>query len=64
MEWKKAAYFGVFDGHGGVDCADFLRDNLHVFVSREKTYLFFHIGFQLICKQPSKVVSISAKRCM
>lgn len=33
-EWKKAAYFGVFDGHGGVDCADFLRDNLHIYVSK------------------------------
>lgn len=37
-EWKKPAYFGVFDGHGGVDCADFLRDNLHVYVSREKSF--------------------------
>ena len=36
-EWKKAAYFGVFDGHGGVDCADFLRDNLHIYVSSEKS---------------------------
>jgi protein phosphatase 2C family protein 2/3 len=36
LEWKKAAYFGVFDGHGGSDCADFLRDNLHVFISKEK----------------------------
>ena len=34
VEWKKAAYFGVFDGHGGQDCADFLRDNLHVYVSK------------------------------
>jgi len=30
------AYFGVFDGHGGTNCADFLRDNLHLFVSKEK----------------------------
>jgi serine/threonine protein phosphatase PrpC len=33
-DWKKPAYFGVFDGHGGIDCADFLRDNLHTFISR------------------------------
>jgi len=28
------AYFGVFDGHGGMHCADYLRDNLHNFVSK------------------------------
>ena len=22
-------YYAVFDGHGGADCAQFLRDNLH-----------------------------------
>lgn len=22
-------YYAVFDGHGGADCAIFLRDNLH-----------------------------------
>jgi protein phosphatase 2C family protein 2/3 len=43
-EWRKAAYFGVFDGHGGVDCADFLRDNLHNFITREKSYFFAYIG--------------------
>lgn len=25
-------FFGVFDGHGGAACADYLRDNLHNFV--------------------------------
>lgn len=28
-EWPKCSFFGVYDGHGGVNCADFLRDNLH-----------------------------------
>jgi serine/threonine protein phosphatase PrpC len=23
-------YYAVFDGHGGADCAQFLRDNLHI----------------------------------
>lgn len=36
IDWKKPAYFGVFDGHGGMECADFLRDNLHSFISKEK----------------------------
>jgi serine/threonine protein phosphatase PrpC len=35
-DWKKPAYFGVFDGHGGMECADFLRDNLHTYISKEK----------------------------
>ena len=26
--WPKMAYFGVFDGHAGNKCAEFLRDNL------------------------------------
>lgn len=25
-------YFGVFDGHGGNECADFLRDQLHEYI--------------------------------
>ena len=26
--WPKASFFSVFDGHGGHNCAEFLRDNL------------------------------------
>ena len=32
-------YFGVFDGHGGSDCADFLREELHHYVE-DATKLF------------------------
>ena len=28
INWPKASYFSVFDGHGGNKCAEFLRDNL------------------------------------
>ena len=28
VNWPKASYFSVFDGHGGNKCAEFLRDNL------------------------------------
>lgn len=31
-DWPKCSFFGVYDGHGGVTCADFLRDNLHQYV--------------------------------
>jgi serine/threonine protein phosphatase PrpC len=31
--WPKCSYFGVFDGHGGSACSDFLKDNMHKFVS-------------------------------
>ena len=30
--WPQCSYFGIFDGHGGSQCADFLKDNLHHFV--------------------------------
>ena len=31
----KCSFFGVFDGHGGNTCADFLRDNLHQFIIKD-----------------------------
>lgn len=31
--WPVCSFFGVFDGHGGNKCADYLKDNLHNFVS-------------------------------
>lgn len=31
-EWPVCSYFGIYDGHGGTACADFLRDNLHQYV--------------------------------
>ena len=27
--WPKISFFGIYDGHGGAKCADFLRDCLH-----------------------------------
>jgi serine/threonine protein phosphatase PrpC len=37
-EWPKWSFFGVFDGHGGAACADFLRDNLHQFVIKDPSF--------------------------
>jgi hypothetical protein len=31
-EWPKVSFFGIYDGHGGNKCADFLKENLHQFV--------------------------------
>ena len=28
----KCSYFSVFDGHGGDNCSNFLRDNMHKYV--------------------------------
>ena len=36
--WPKCSFFGVYDGHGGCTCADFLRDNLHQYVIKEPSF--------------------------
>ena len=38
--WPKCSFFGVFDGHGGSACADFLRDNLHQYIVRTRFFPF------------------------
>jgi protein phosphatase PTC6 len=38
-------YFGVFDGHGGNECSDFLREELHGYV--ERTAGTFELGSSL-----------------
>ena len=37
-EWPLCSFFGVYDGHGGTGCADFLRDNLHQFVIQDRNF--------------------------
>jgi len=34
-EWPKCSFFGIYDGHGGNVCADFLRDYLHQFIIKD-----------------------------
>ncbi|CAD8113889.1 unnamed protein product [Paramecium sonneborni] len=43
-QWPKCSFFGVYDGHGGAACADFLRDNLHQFVVKEPDFPWNPIG--------------------
>lgn len=38
VNWPKCSFFGVFDGHGGNTCADFLRDNLHQFIIKDAAF--------------------------
>jgi len=33
--WPKSSLFGIYDGHGGALCADYLRDNLHHQIVRD-----------------------------
>ena len=37
-KWPRCSYFGIYDGHGGALCADFLRDNLHTYVIMEPCF--------------------------
>lgn len=60
-EWKKPAYFGVFDGHGGMECADYLRDNLHTYISKEKAYLLPNKDFLTRCKKRYGMASKNAR---
>jgi hypothetical protein len=47
--WPVCSFFGVFDGHGGNKCADYLKDNLHNFVS----FIYDHL---LCIDRSSKVI--------
>jgi len=32
------SFFAVFDGHGGSACAEYLRDNLHLYVAQQEAF--------------------------
>ena len=36
--WPKTSFFGIYDGHGGSKCADFLRDSLHKLIFNDINY--------------------------
>ena len=38
IEFKSTSFFGIFDGHGGTRCADYLRDNLHHLIIKDQNF--------------------------
>lgn len=46
-------YFGVFDGHGGSECSEFLRDELHGYI--EEAAAEFELGSSLRGKQSTSL---------
>ncbi|KIV87053.1 hypothetical protein PV11_02624 [Exophiala sideris] len=39
-------YFGVFDGHGGAECSDFLREKLHDYIEKSAQVFEFQSSLQ------------------
>ena len=36
--WPKISFFGIYDGHGGEGCSEYLRDNLHKLICDNNEY--------------------------
>jgi protein phosphatase 2C family protein 2/3 len=36
--WPKTSFFGIYDGHGGNQCSEFLRDSLHKLILNDSNY--------------------------
>jgi protein phosphatase 2C family protein 2/3 len=36
---QKSSFFGLFDGHAGSACVDFIKDNLHQYITSDENYL-------------------------
>jgi protein phosphatase 2C family protein 2/3 len=39
--WPKISIFAIYDGHGGHQCADYLRDHLHEFVIKDPAFPYY-----------------------
>ena len=37
-KWPKISFFGIYDGHGGETCSEYLRDNLHKLICENNEY--------------------------
>ena len=36
--WPKISFFGIYDGHGGEGCSEYLRDNLHKLICNNNEF--------------------------
>ena len=36
--WPKTSFFGIYDGHGGSQCSEYLRDSLHKLILNDPNY--------------------------
>ena len=36
--WPKTSFFGIYDGHGGNQCSEYLRDSLHKLILNDTNY--------------------------
>jgi protein phosphatase 2C family protein 2/3 len=36
--WPSCSFFGIYDGHGGSSCAEFLKDNLHLLITGDSNF--------------------------
>ena len=36
--WPKTSFFGIYDGHGGEGCSEYLRDNLHKLICNNEYF--------------------------
>ena len=36
--WPKISFFGIYDGHGGEGCSEYLRDNLHKLICYDNEF--------------------------
>ena len=37
-KWPKISFFGIYDGHGGEGCSEYLRDNLHKLICNNEFF--------------------------
>jgi protein phosphatase 2C family protein 2/3 len=39
--WPNISVFAIYDGHGGKECADYLKDHLHEFVFKDPAFPYY-----------------------